>query len=171
MEIQKYRLFTRAALLLALTVLFQSLRLIIPLPPLFSTFLIGSLVNACLLIATETAGLKAALAIAIATPIVAWFQQLLPLPVLILPVAIGNVIYVTVYSTIYSNHRWTGLFAAAGAKTLFLYAAFDWLLGFIALPAKVSAGILFVMSWPQFITAILGGIIAAYVSKRVKQSL
>lgn len=171
MEKQKYRLFTRAALLLALTILFQSLRLIIPLPALFSTFLIGSLVNACLLITAETVGLRPALAIAVTAPIIAWFQQLLPLPVFIFPVAIANVIYVTIFFMIYRNQRWLSLSAAAVAKTLFLYIAFDWLLGFIALPPKISAGVLFVMSWPQLVTGLLGGMIAFYVSKRVKDSL
>ena len=168
MEVRKHRLFTRTALILTLTVLFQSLRLFIPLPPLFSTFLIGTLVNACLLIAVETAGLGAAIIIAVATPAVAWFQQLLPLPVFIFPVAFANITYVTIGFILLRKQRWLGLVAAASIKTLVLYASISWLLDFVTIPPKVATGILFVMSWPQWMTAIFGGVLAFYILKRIK---
>ena len=121
MEIKNYRIFTRAALLLSLTILFQSLRLFIPMPPVFSTFLIGSLVNACLLVTVETVGLWPALMIGAAAPVVAWFQQLLPVPVFIFPVALANLVYVTIFFTLRNKMPWFGLVAAAAAKTLLLY--------------------------------------------------
>lgn len=46
----------RAALLLALLLVVQSLRFVVPLPPFVSMFAIGTLVNACLLISLEVAG-------------------------------------------------------------------------------------------------------------------
>ena len=89
---------TRTGLLLALTLVFQSLRFLIPLPPWMSTFLIGSLVNAALLVALQALGLRSALLIACVTPVVAWLQQLLPLLVFILPVALGNSLYIWLFS-------------------------------------------------------------------------
>lgn len=48
----------RGALLLALTLVFQSLRFLIPVPVFLSTFLIGTLVNMCLLVAVEEVGMR-----------------------------------------------------------------------------------------------------------------
>ena len=46
----------RAALLLALLLVVQSLRFVVPLPPFISMFAIGTLVNACLLISLCNCG-------------------------------------------------------------------------------------------------------------------
>jgi len=162
-----YFILTRTALLLALTLVFQSLRFIIPIPVFFSTFLIGSLVNACLLVAVETVGFRLALLIAIIAPIVAYLQQVLPLPIFIIPVALGNVLYIGVFTI---GRRWySGLQigVAAFSKTLFMYATFSWLLTLIAIPAKLAIGLMFVMSWPQLVTGIVGGILASIINKRL----
>lgn len=168
MENRKYRRFTRTALLLALTVVLQSLRLFIPVPPVFSTFVIGSFVNACLLVSTEQGGLRPALLIAIVAPLVAWFQQLLPVPLLVLPVIAANIAYVAIFSYFLSKQRWLGLIAAAICKTILLYISVSYLLTVIVLPPKVAAGITFVMSWPQLVTAVLGGILAFGIVRRIR---
>ncbi|MEN6413224.1 MAG: hypothetical protein ABFC84_10790 [Veillonellales bacterium] len=159
----------RTALLLALTLLFQSLRLLLPLPVFATTFIIGSLVNACLLVAVETTGLRGALLISLLAPCVAYFQQLLPLPVFILPVAIGNILYSRLFWLGGKWKSWQSVSLAALGKTLFLYVSFVWLLSFIAIPPKIAAGILFVMSWPQLVTTLAGGFLATIVSRRVKR--
>ena len=51
----------RGAMLIALTVVLQSLRLFIPLPPMASMFFIGTLVNMMLAVTVRLAGLKPAL--------------------------------------------------------------------------------------------------------------
>ncbi len=160
-------LLARAALLLALTVIFQSLRLIIPVPPFFTTFIIGSLVNACLLIALETAGFAAAVAIALVAPVVAYLQGLLFLPVFIPPVAAAHLLYVLIYKTLLARGRIAATLSATAAKTAVLFAAFTWLLTFINVPPKLAAGIMFAMSWPQVFTGIMGGVLATIVVKRL----
>ncbi|MDT8900675.1 hypothetical protein [Anaeroselena agilis] len=160
-------LLARAALLLALTVIFQSLRLIIPVPPFFTTFIIGSLVNACLLIACETVGLAAAALLAAVTPVVAYLQGLLFLPVFIPPVALAHLLYALIYKTLLARGRFAAIGAATVIKTAVLFAAFTWLLTFINVPPKLAAGIMFVMGWPQIFTGIMGGVLAAIVVKRV----
>lgn len=162
------KVVTRAALLLALTLIFQSLRFFIPLPPFLSSFLIGSLVNATLLIAAEKAGLGPALMIAAITPVVAYFQQLLPLPVFILPVACGNAIYVGIYLTLFGRSRVLAIALGTLGKAGLLYGAFVWLFTIIAVPPKLAAAIMLAMSWPQLITGVLGGLIAAMIAKRIK---
>ncbi|BBB92733.1 MAG TPA: hypothetical protein PKA28_03110 [Methylomusa anaerophila] len=166
-----HKVLTRTALLLALTLLFQSLRFFIPIPPLFSTFIIGSLVNASLLIAAETVGIWPALLIAAVTPIVAYFQQLLVLPVFIIPVALGNASMVVVYLLTLKFGKVISVGIAAFTKTCVLYGLFTWLLALVVLPPKVAALLMFVMSWPQFVTGIIGGILAVLIAKRLKSTL
>lgn len=164
----KTRIIARTALLLALTLLFQSLRLLIPLPPFFSTWIIGSLVNACLLVALETTGFFPAAVIAVAAPVVAYLQQMLPLPVFVPPVALANLLYIWLFRTGLVWGRWQGIALSALGKTIFLYAAFAWLLSFIQIGPRLAAGLLFVMSWPQLVTTTAGGVLAAMVVKRLK---
>ena len=168
--INSHRKITRTALLLSLALLFQSLRFLLPVPPLFSTFIIGSLVNSCLLIAAEWIGFWPALLICFSEPIVAYFQQLIPLPILILPVAIGNITYIGLYLLLQNFNGWVAVGSAASGKALLLYFLFSWLLTFLALPAKTAAALMFAMSWPQLVTGILGGFLAIQISKRVEQS-
>lgn len=161
---------TRTGLLLALTLVFQSLRFLIPVPPWMSTFLIGSLVNAALLVALQALGMRSALLIAVVTPVVAWLQQLLPLPVFILPVALGNSLYVWLFSRLHrAGPEWLAVASAALGKAAFFYLVFRWLLGLLELPPAISSAILFVMGWPQLVTGIVGGFIAIYAWRRLER--
>lgn len=162
------RILTRTALLLSLTLIFQSLRFFIPVPPFLSTFLIGSLVNASLLIAAEKAGLWPAVIIASIAPVVAYFQQLLPLPVFIVPVALGNITYIVLFLVILRWNRLLSIVSATIGKTGLLYGIFAWLLTFVAIPPKLAAGIMLAMSWPQLVTGVFGGILASLAIKRIK---
>jgi len=165
---KRYTILTRTALLLTLTLVFQSLRFIIPIPVFLSTFLIGSLVNTCLLVAVETVGVRLALIIVIIAPIVACFQQLLPLPIFIIPVVLGNAIYIGVFSIGIRWNSWLRIGVATISKTVFMYAAFSWLLTLIAISAKLATGLMLVMSWPQLVTGVVGGILASIINKRLR---
>ena len=157
-------------MLLALTLVFQSLRFVIPLPPWMSTFLIGSLVNAALLVALQALGLRSALLIACVTPVVAWLQQLLPLPVFILPVALGNSLYIWLFSRLRrTGPEWLAVGCAALGKAAFFFLAFRGLLSMLELPPALSAAILFVMGWPQLVTGLIGGFIAIYAWRRLER--
>ena len=79
----------RGAMLIALTVVLQSLRLFIPLPPVASMFFIGTLVNMMLAVTVRLAGLKPALLAVVLLPFFAYLQGQLPIPLLI-PVVIGG---------------------------------------------------------------------------------
>lgn len=168
---ERQQILTRTALLLALTLIFQSLRFFIPMPAFLTTWLIGSLVNGCLLVAAEVVGLGPALIIAVVAPIVAYLQQLLFLPVFIVPVAVANCLYVVFFSVI--ALRWRkrplGTVLAAIIKAGVLYALFTWLLTLITIPPKIAAALMFAMSWPQLVTALIGGMLAKIVVKRLKQ--
>lgn len=161
---------TRTGLLLALTLVFQSLRFLIPLPPWMSTFLIGSLVNAALLVALQALGMRSALLIACVTPVVAWLQQLLPLPVFILPVAVGNSLYIWLFCRLRrAGPEWLAVGSAALGKAAFFFLAFRGLLSVLELPPALSTAILFVMGWPQLVTGLVGGFIAIYAWRRLEK--
>ena len=85
---------TRTGLLLAATLILQGLRLFIPVPPQVSMFVIGSLVNACLVLAVWSVGRKAGLVVACVTPVFAWLEGMLPFLPFIFPVAAGNCAFV-----------------------------------------------------------------------------
>jgi len=148
---------TRAAIILALTIALQfALREFIPSTPPFnivSLFLVGSIVNLGLLLATETAGLWAGIIIALATPITAWMQAHLPSPTMIPAVMAGNVILVVLYwlATRKSSQqgwmRWLGLVAGAIVKMAFLYYTIGMIVGTLsALPPAAAAFIRFSFS-------------------------
>jgi len=165
--INNQRVLARAALLLALTLLFQSLRFIIPLPPFFSTWIIGSLVNACLLVAVMTTGVWAAAMIAVIAPVVAYMQQLLPLPVFIVPVALANLVYIGLFRSVFRWGRWPAVCGAALGKTGFLWGTFTWLLTLIHINPQLAGLLLFAMSWVQLGTTTVGAILALAVVKRL----
>lgn len=159
---------TRMALLLALMIVFQSLRLLIPVPPFVSVFVIGSLVNACLLIAVEMAGWRLALLPAIVAPVVAYMQQLLPLPVLIVPIAAANGAYVLGYKALVEYSRLSAVVLATAAKFVIVYVSVAWLLKYIALPEKLAAMLTMTLGWPQIVTGLFGGMICLVMRKRLQ---
>ena len=136
----------RGAMLIALTVVLQSLRLFIPLPPVASMFFIGTLVNMMLAVTVRLAGLKPAL-----------------LAVVLLPVVIGgNAVFVLICH--WAWHR--GLMLAPLAKTICMFTSSIVLLKVLALPEKMVFAIGFMMGWPQMVTGICGILLARLITKR-----
>ena len=150
----------------------------------FSTFVTGSLVNMILLISTFIIGRSSGLVVAILSPPLAFLAGIGPAFIQIIPfMAIGNVILVLIASLV-SKYMGKGnkkdiifaaigLIAAAVAKMTFLWVA----LVIIALPmipglnerqiAMVSAA----FSWPQGVTASIGGILAMTIVPILKKAL
>ncbi|MCX6063792.1 MAG: hypothetical protein NTV26_06400 [Caldiserica bacterium] len=177
MKTTKY--ITRAAIVLALTIAFQfAIRELIPSAPPFNfvnLFLVGSVVNLGLLLATETTGLWAGIVIALAAPVTAWIQQHLPSPTMIPAVMAGNLILVIVYwlatwkGSRRSWKRWLGLLVGAAAKMAFLYYAIGVIVGTLsALPPVMATFVRFSFSWPQFVTAVIGGVLSSLIARRIK---
>lgn len=163
----KLRQLVYTALLLALALTMQSLRFFIPLPAVLTTFLIGSLVNACILIAVDTAQLTGAILIAVVTPVMAYVQQLLLIPLFILPAALGNSFLAILYWLLRRRPTGIRICLAAAGKTILIYGCFVWLLSLLAFPVPIAKALLFVMSWPQFVTGVVGGCMAVILIKRL----
>jgi len=151
--VRKHQHLTRAALLLAIMLIFQSIRLFVPVPPFVSMFVIGSAVNACLLLAVEQESWRLALVLAVIAPVIAYLQQVLPLPIFILPVAAANSAYVLGY---YLGNRFTGYWPAIGIAAVAKAAAL-----FVATALSMMLG------WPQLITGLGGGIFGYVILKRL----
>ncbi len=177
MKTTKY--ITRAAVILALTIALQfGIRAVVPSAPPFNIvnlFLVGSIVNLGLLLATETTGLWAGIVIALAAPVTAWLQQHLPSPAMIPAVMAGNVILVVLFWLAIRNGqkqaglRWLGLIVGGAAKMAFLYFTIGVIVGTLSkLPAAAGAFIRFSFSWPQLVTAIIGGILSSLIASRIK---
>lgn len=174
------RYITRAAIVLALTMALQfAIRELVPSAPPFNLvnlFLVGSIVNLGLLLATETTGLWAGIIIAVAAPVTAWFQQHLPSPAMIPAVMAGNLLLVVLFwlatrrsGTVNSWLRWIGLGIGAAAKMAFLYVTIGAIVGTLTkLPAAAAVFIRFSFSWPQFVTAVLGGVLSSLIARRIK---
>ena len=160
----RVRMLVRGALLLALAVVVQQLRLILPLPTLITTLLIGTVVNAALVLAARFTGLFTAVAMCLALPIIAFLQGQLPLVFLIPIVFIGNFILV-----ILCNKWWVKpiLLIAPIAKTSAMYLGAVVLFKIFAVNTPMAKFILIAMSWPQLLTAFFGILLARFLEKRL----
>lgn len=152
----------RGAMLIALTVVLQSLRLFIPLPPMASMFFIGTLVNMMLAVTVCLAGLKPALLAVVLLPFFAYLQGQLPIPLLIPVVTGGNAVFVLICHWAWQR----GLMLAPLAKTICMFTSSLVLLKVLALPEKMVFAIGFMMGWPQMITGICGILLARLITKR-----
>lgn len=161
------RNLNRTALLLALMLVFQSLRLYLPIPAFISVYIIGSLVNACLLLAAATGGWKPALSLAVVAPVVAYLQQALPVPVLIWPVAAANIGYIGGYLALAGQNRLLAVGAATTAKFIIIYITVAGLLQYAGITGQTAAILTMMLGWPQWLTGIGGGVIFLAVRKKL----
>lgn len=155
----------RGAMLIALTVVLQSLRLFIPLPPMASMFFIGMLVNMMLAVTVRLAGLKPALLAVVLLPFFAYLQGQLPIPLLIPVVIGGNAVFVLICH--WAWHR--GLMLAPLSKTICMFTSSLVLLKVLVLPEKMVFAIGFMMGWPQMVTGICGILLARLITKRTEK--
>jgi hypothetical protein len=174
-------LIVQTAILLALVLVFQQLRLLIG-STLASTIIIGSLVNLVLVVAGGTVGWRGSIVIALLSPVVAAIQGHLPLPILIPFVAAGNFVIAVVFELV-ERHKnttaslWTGAIVASVAKTVTLYALVVLLFTGVILPGMglpaqkvtlMTTSLAVSFSWPQLVTALIGSAIAIPVIKRLR---
>ena len=146
-----------------------------------SQFITGSLVNLILLVSLFVIGIASGITVAVLSPVLAFTVGMGPMFVQIVPfVAAGNAVFViAAYFTRNYIARKTlkdtfftalGLITAGAAKTLFLWAG----LVKIALPLipgikeKQITVISAAFSWPQMVTALIGGALAMIITPLLK---
>lgn len=165
---------TGSALLLAIALLSQGfLRMIIPVHGLVQ-FLVGSIVGACTALATWRYGLWSGFVVACVTPLMAFVQGMLTIPVFVPVVAVGSMAYAVTVKMLGQKRIWVTAIVAAIIKSVVLYALFFELFqllptgadGSPAIDEKLQKGILFSMGWPQLITGTCGIFLADFIAKR-----
>lgn len=153
---------TQTAVLAAMLVLLQSVT------KAGGQLVTGSCVNAVLAIAALLCGAWIAVAVAVISPFFAFLLGIGPQIIPIVPaIAVGNVIYVLILHFLCSKKNFPifrqgiGLLCAAVCKFLALYFIVTQLLcQVLPLPEKQVATFSTMFSWPQLITALIGGAVA-----------
>lgn len=159
----------RGALLVALALALQSLRLVLPMPQLLSTFIIGTLVHMMLVLTLQLGGLKTALLLAFLLPLTAYVQGQVLLPFLIPVIWLGNVIFVLLVRQFKGRHKLALCVPPVAKACVMLLVAWA-ALSFLALPnPALRKTVMFAMSVPQLLTAVAGILLAEQVKKRLRQ--
>ena len=130
--------------------------------------IIGSLVNTTLLVFTWKSGLTSGITIGIISAFLAavlGMSQMVIAPA----VAIGNALICVVYHFLVnkSNH-YIAVVLGAIVKCGFLWVVVPMLLETSGLPAPAVSKLSIMMSWPQGITALCGGLLSKPVIDRFK---
>ena len=133
-------------------------------------FIVGPIINAILFWMALRVGIANALFIAVIPSMIALFRGMLPIQATtIIPfIILGNCVMILVFSLIGTPHgvsstrygAYLQIILAALAKTLVIALPAFFILN---LPSTVS----FMMSWPQLITAFVGGTIVIFINNRL----
>jgi riboflavin transporter len=139
-------------------------------------WLTGPFVNAMLIIILFILGIRSALVMCLVPSLMALASGLLPavLAPAIPFIMISNVLYILIIDWIYNNFKdntygyWWGVFAGSTVKFLFLLVCVN-IVGKLLIKNELILKVTQMFSWPQFATAVVGGMIAWVVLKWLKR--
>lgn len=167
-EIDSAKIFKFLTVAIAITVL-----------PFFihSQWLTGPIVNALLVIALFAVGIRSALFLCLLPSLMALAGGLIPavLAPVVPFVMISNAIFVICIDRIYnfvknSNYGyWLGIFSGAFLKFIFLFFSVS-LITKLLLKQELAIKVVQMMSWPQFATALTGGMLAWLILCQIKKA-
>ena len=130
----------------------------------------GPIVNATLFIAAATLGAQAAILVGLIPSIIALSSGLLP-PVLapMIPfIMLSNAILIMTFTYLKKRNYWLNIAIASTIKFLFLLATSSVVINLL-LQKEIADTVALMMSWPQLVTALAGGIIAFPIIKLMKK--
>ena len=170
---------TETAVLIALLVALQWVT-----KPL-GQFVTGSCVNLVLVVATLVGGLWCGVTVAVLSPFFAYFIGIAPAPhILLVPaIALGNVVLVLVYAFLYDKlakgQGWKSIAGrcaivviAAVCKFLVLFVVIvRIMLPLLGLKPPQVAALTTSFSWPQLVTALIGGAVAVCIVPLLRKAL
>ena len=130
----------------------------------------GPMVNAILILALVLIGPMEAVLLGLMPSTVALSAGLLPLPLapMVPFIMLGNAVLVAVFHYLYQKNVFAAIGIAAFLKFVFLHQTVVWLMDKM-LDGKIVAKLAVMMSWPQFFTALIGGVVAYGVLKGMKK--
>ncbi len=129
----------------------------------------GSCVNLVLAVAALYLGRLSALALALLSPLLAWLLGVGPaFPALLPCIMLGNTVFVLLLSVKRWNIR-LRLPVAALAKMLTLRILIGNFVAPLVVPAAKLIAVISMFSWPQLVTALLGGTLGVVVAARLSK--
>ncbi len=177
---KKIRWITETAIMLALLVTLQALT------KGFGQLVTGSCVNAVLAVSVLVGGLGSGITVALISPILAFLLGIAPQILTVPAIMVGNSVYVVLLYLLAdrSGKNWIkqiiAWVAAAAAKFAALYAIVVWLICGLLSESLLASGVMkapmlkalpATFSWPQLITALIGGAIALIIVPVVRRAL
>ena len=177
---KKIRWITETAIMLALLVTLQALT-----KPA-GQFVTGSCVNVVLAIATLVGGLWSGLTIALISPVLAFVLGIAPQILTVPAIMVGNAVFVLLLHLIVGKQykaigrRIIAWLVAAGAKFAALYLIVVKIICGVMASSLLAAGTLkepmlkalpATFSWPQLVTALIGGGIALLICLVIRKAL
>lgn len=137
---------------------FITLLLIVFLAPFIGNqFITGTIVNATLILSFFLLGYKSAILLCFLPSAISFSLGFMPLAIMLPFIMIGNVILVSAFKLI--KNYWIALFSGGIVKALLLFLTASI---FISNPLVLS-----MMSWPQLLTAISGGLLTYLIKKKI----
>ncbi len=177
---KKIRWITQTAVMLALLIALQALTK--PMGQLVT----GSFVNAVLAVSVLVAGVYSGITVALISPVLAYLLGIAPQILTVPAIMVGNCIYVLILYFIAGKdskkilRQIIAWVAAATAKFAALYAIVVWLICGVLAEKLLSAGTLkppmlkalpATFSWPQLLTALIGGAVALLIVPVLRKAL
>ncbi|MDD4271774.1 MAG: hypothetical protein PHF50_03140 [Patescibacteria group bacterium] len=136
----------------------------------------GPIINAILILILFLVGIRSALVVALVPSLVALAGGLLP--AILAPavpfIMISNAIFILSLDRIYDWSKnmnrgyWLGVLIGAFLKFVFLYVSVSWITKLL-IKQELAVKVAQMMSWPQFATAVMGGMIAWIILKWLKR--
>lgn len=158
----KTRMMTESALLLSVVLVVQSLRVVVPLPPILSMLVIGTVVNLVLIVLAYRVSLVGAAVVGAILPVMAFLQGQLPMIVFCPAVAFANAIFV------YLAVKWRGsstVWIAPAVKAGVLFGLSYLIVEAVGLPSGVRRMILLMMGCGQLMTAMIALLLEKKIEK------
>ena len=171
---------TETAVMLALLVTLQTLTK--PMGQLVT----GSFVNAVLAVTVLVVGLYSGVTVALISPVLAYLLGIAPQILTVPAIMVGNTVYVVLLYFIAGTdskkvlRRAAAWIIAATVKFATLYAIVVWLICGVFAERLMDAGTLkapmlnmlpATFSWPQLITALIGGAVALIIAPVIRKAL
>ena len=177
---KKIRWITETAVMLALLVALQALTK--PMGQLVT----GSCVNAVLAVSALVGGLGCGLTVAICSPVLAYLLGIAPQILTVPAIMVGNCVFVVLLALLADKtgknilKQLLAWLAAAAAKFAALYAVVVWLICGVLSESLLASGVLkppmlkmlpATFSWPQLVTALIGGGVALLITPILRKAL
>jgi len=176
---KKLRWITETAIMLALLVSLQALT------KGFGQLVTGSCVNAILAISVLVGGLSSGITVALISPVLAFLLGIAPQILTVPAIMVGNTVYVVLLYVIAGKsnsivRKVIAWVVAAAAKFAALYAIVVGLICGVLSENLLASGALkepmlkalpATFSWPQLITALIGGAVALLIVPVLRKAL